>query len=311
VRVGTDRLTKELTYVRLLEPGVWGVLPTPFDAQTLALDERSLDAALTVFEEADVTGVVALGVFGEAAQLTPDERALVLDRTTEAMGPYRVVAGLTALDTAQALAEAGAALAAARTPLAALMVQINSKSTESVAGHLRAINEESGLPIVLQDYPVASNVHVSADQIIDVLRRCDWIAAVKCESPPTSLAIAELAAHTQVPLFGGLGGLGLLDELQAGAAGAMTGFSYPEVLVSVVAAWRDGGYAAARAALEPWLPLINYEAQAKVGLAIRKENLRRRGVLSSAAVRPPAMAFPAAMAPLSESHFRAVQGLSI
>lgn len=297
--------------MRSLEPGVWGVLPTPFDAETLALDERSLDGALALFKEADVTGVVALGVFGEAAQLASNERALVVGRTTEAIGPHRVVAGLTALDTAQALDEAHAAVAAARAPLAALMVQINSKSTDTLVGHLRAIHEQSGLPILLQDYPAASNVHVTCDEIIEVLALCNWIAAVKCESPPTSLAIAELAAHTQVPLFGGLGGLGLLDELQAGAAGAMTGFSYPEVLVRVVDAWRDGGYDAARAVLAPWLPLINYEAQVKIGLAIRKENLRRRGVLSSAAVRPPSMAFPAAMAPLSESHFRAVQGLSV
>ncbi|HKC26970.1 MAG TPA: dihydrodipicolinate synthase family protein [Jatrophihabitans sp.] len=295
--------------MRSLEPGVWGVLPTPFDAQTLALDEGSLDAALDLFKKADVTGVVALGVFGEAARLTPAERAHVVTRASEVIGAHRVVVGLTALDTAAALDEAGAAVGAARAPLAALMVQINSTSPETVVDHLYAIHRHSELPVVLQDYPIASGVQVSSEDIVEMLRRCDCIAAVKCENPPTSLAIAELAAHTQVPLFGGLGGLGLLDELQAGAAGAMTGFSYPEVLVKVVAAWRDGGYPAARAVIAPWLPLINYEAQVKVGLSIRKENLRRRGVLSSAAVRPPALPFPDSLTALTDAHFRAVQGL--
>jgi 4-hydroxy-tetrahydrodipicolinate synthase len=93
-------------------------------------------------------------------------------------------------------------------------------------------------------------------------------------------------------MFGGLGGVGLLDELCAGAAGAMTGFSYPEALVSVVRAWRDHGFAAARAAIAPWLPLMNFEGQAGVGLGILKENPRRHGWLASAAVRPPGIGLP-------------------
>jgi 4-hydroxy-tetrahydrodipicolinate synthase len=179
-----------------------------------------------------------------------------------------------------------------------------------VSAHLRAIHQETGLPVVLQDYPVASGVRASTDLIVGITRSTGFIAAIKCESPPTSPAIAALAARTEIPLFGGLGGIGLLDELQAGAAGAMTGFSYPEVLVEVVDAWRAGGYVAARAAILPWLPLINFEAQILVGLAIRKENLRRRGVLSSSAVRPPAMSLPASMAPLVEASRLAVPELS-
>lgn len=293
-----------------LEPGVWGVLPTPFDSDSLAVDEASLVDALKMFLDAGVTGVVALGVFGEAAQLTPSERAAIVAKSTSMVGPGRVVVGLTSTDTASALDEARVALTAAREPLAALMVQINSTSQDAVVAHLEAINADSGLPVVLQDYPVASGVRVTSQVILRVLERTDFVVAVKCESPPTSVAIAELAAHTSVSLFGGLGGIGLLDELQAGAAGAMTGFSYPEVLVSVVDAWRSGGFQAARAAIEPWLPLINYEAQVAVGLSIRKDNLRRRGVLGSAAVRPPALPYPVGLASLSEAHQRGVAQLS-
>ena len=47
-----------------------------------------------------------------------------------------------------------------------------------------------------------------------------------------------------------------------------------------------------------------------MGLAIRKENLRRRGVLGSAAVRPPALPYPEAMTPLSDAHQRGVEELS-
>jgi 4-hydroxy-tetrahydrodipicolinate synthase len=285
-----------------LEPGVWGVLPTPFTAKDLAVDEDSLNRALGLFTQAQVTGVVALGVFGEAAQLSRDERELVVDRATAEFGADRVVVGLTSLDTESARAEALSAVRAARAPLAALMVQINSTSASAVTAHIRAISHAARLPIVLQDYPVASGVSVPIELIAEVTETSSVVAAVKCESPPTSPAIAELAAVTDVPLFGGLGGIGLLDELLAGAAGAMTGFSYPEVLVEVVQAWQSGGYSAARDAIQEWLPLINFEAQVKVGLSIRKENLRRRGVLASGAVRSPALPLPERLLPLVDAH---------
>ena len=106
------------------------------------------------------------------------------------------------------------------------------------------------------------------------------------------MAIAHLTAALDVSVFGGLGGQGLLDELMAGAAGAMTGFSYPEALIACVPAWQTGGYEAARDALLPYLPLINFEQQAKIALAIRKECLRQRGLIADAGVRAPAAPFP-------------------
>jgi hypothetical protein len=49
------------------------------------------------------------------------------------------------------------------------------------------------------------------------------------------------------------------------------------------------GYPAARARdlFYRYLPLIRYEGQPVIGLAIRKEILRRRGVIASAAIRHP------------------------
>jgi len=72
----------------------------------------------------------------------------------------------------------------------------------------------------------------------------------------------------------------------------MTGFAAPEALV---AAWQEGGYRAAREQLLPWLPLILFEAQDKVSLAVRKEILRRRGVIVEAGVWMPGVVMPVAL----------------
>jgi 4-hydroxy-tetrahydrodipicolinate synthase len=158
---------------------------------------------------------------------------------------------------------------------------------------------------VVQDYPVSTGVRIPAPALAEAVRASPFVAAVKCESPPTSLGIARLAALAgEVPLFGGLGGVGLLDELCAGAAGAMTGFSYPEALVAVVRAYRTGGFAAAHEAIRPWLPLMNFEGQVGIGLAIRKENLRRRGILATNAVREPGQPFPAELGACARAHVR-------
>ena len=58
---------------------------------------------------------------------------------------------------------------------------------------------------------------------------------IKLEDPPTpfkTARILEAAGDTTVQIFGGLGGVFLLEELIAGATGAMTGFAFPEMLVA-------------------------------------------------------------------------------
>jgi 4-hydroxy-tetrahydrodipicolinate synthase len=292
--------------VNVLKSGVWGVLPTPFDALTLDVDTASLTNVVSAYQKLGgrdvVPGVVALGVFGEAARLSADERERVLTTVVSAAGDLGVVAGIPFAAPDQAREEA-ARLAGAVRGTRALMVQISSADPAPLVRDLTRVHEASGLPIVVQDYPVCSGVSIAPAALAEAIAALPFVAAIKCESPPTSLTIARLAALLPgIPLFGGLGGVGLLDELCAGASGAMTGFSYPEALVSVVTAWRRGGFPEARGAISRWLPLINFEAQAGVGLGLRKEFIRRRGVIDSSAVRPPGTPLPEELRGCLEQH---------
>jgi 4-hydroxy-tetrahydrodipicolinate synthase len=112
------------------------------------------------------------------------------------------------------------------------------------------------------------------------------VAAVKLEDPPTPPKVAALlAARPELRVFGGLGGLHALGELRRGAVGTMTGFAYPEVLRAVRLALEGGDLRGAAGIFDRHLPLIAFEAQPGIGVAIRKELLRRRGVLASARAR--------------------------
>jgi 4-hydroxy-tetrahydrodipicolinate synthase len=218
--------------------------------------------------------------------------------------PY--VLGLSELEPDAVVAQAGRLLAAVSRPPVALMAQIGDADPAVAAASLRRLYEATEIGILVQDYPVASGVTVTDEQVVAIVSACPFVVGVKSETPPTSVAIAHLAPRVNVPVFGGLGGVGLLDELEAGSAGAMTGFSHPAALAAMLRAHRQGGFDAAREVWAPWLPLANFEGQLRVGLAIRKELLRRRGVIACARVRRPALPMPATLAPLLDRHLAAV-----
>ncbi|NJC23615.1 4-hydroxy-tetrahydrodipicolinate synthase [Arthrobacter pigmenti] len=293
-----------------LKRGLWGVLATPFAGPSFAVDTESLKREVELYTHIPATGLVVLGVFGEGATLDTGEQLLTVSTVAEAAEETPLVVGLSSRTTNVAIEQAHTAVNAAGSQLAALMVQANTPQPDALVAHLTAIHRASGADIVLQDYPVASGVKISTAQILAVVERCPFIAAVKSEAPPTAAAIAQLTRATDVPVFGGLGGVGLLDELAAGAAGAMTGFSHPEALQLAITANDDGGFRAARDAFAPWLPLANFEGQPGIGLALRKEILRRRGIIAEALVRPPAPTLPSELADMIDAHLDAVKELA-
>lgn len=64
--------------VENLAPGVWGVLATPLTEDGSAVDTASLTRQVEHYVHIGATGLTALGVFGEAARLTPEERRRVV-----------------------------------------------------------------------------------------------------------------------------------------------------------------------------------------------------------------------------------------
>ncbi len=304
-----------------LERGVWGILATPFHADG-SIDTASLERQIEFFARTGARGVVALGVFGEAAKLDAPERAQVA-RTALAVAQrlgLGTVIGITTLGREETVAQAVAAVGIATEVagpealapgglLRGLMVQVPTDDPGLLAEHLMAVHGATGAGIVVQDYPRSSGVTIAADVLARAVTPLSFVVAVKAESTPTPPAVAALAAGCDAPLFGGLGGVALIDELGAGAAGAMTGFSFPEGLVATVEAFEAGGIDAARDVWARWMPLAVFEQQEGLALVIRKEILHRRGVIDDACARPPAAPFPAALEGLLASHLAAAHRL--
>jgi 4-hydroxy-tetrahydrodipicolinate synthase len=282
------------------------------------VDTGSLRREVEHYLAVPADGLVALGVFGEGAALDTAERHEVVATVAATAPATPLVVGLSAKSTAAAVEQARQALDAAGAGsggaggstgsggAVSVMVLVNTAEAGVLAEHLQAVYDATGAGIVLQDYPETSGARIDAATVLEVLERCPFVVAVKSEAPPTSVAIGRLTVRTDVPVFGGLGGVGLLDELASGAAGAMTGFSHPEGLRAAIDAYAEGGPAAARRAFAPWLPLVNYEAQPGIGLAVRKEILHRRGLFAEGTVRAPARPAPAEILRLLDDHLAEV-----
>jgi 4-hydroxy-tetrahydrodipicolinate synthase len=125
--------------------------------------------------------------------------------------------------------------------------------------------------------------------------------AVKLEHPPTGPKIsALLEADPTLLVFGGLGGLMALTELRRGATGTMSGFAFPEILGAVRRAVEEGENDVAGTIYDRSLPLIQFEAQPGISLRVRKELLRRRGVMATNVTRRPGELDPGTLEELDD-----------
>jgi 4-hydroxy-tetrahydrodipicolinate synthase len=270
--------------------GVFSVLPTPF-FDNGDLDMESMGRVIDLFVAGGVNGVTALGVTGEVARLTDAERQTVLEAVMKhAGGRIAVVAGTTAeglrtcIEYTRNAKAAGAAAVMISPPR---MAKLNS---EAVVRHFAAVADAVDIELVVQDFPPITGFTMEPSLLARIAREIPRARTIKLEDPPTPFKTSRILEQTkdlEVRIFGGLGGVFLLEELMAGATGAMTGFAYPEILVEIVKAFRAGEIDRAADVFYRAVPLMRFEFQEGIGMAIRKEVLRRRGVVTSSATRAP------------------------
>jgi 4-hydroxy-tetrahydrodipicolinate synthase len=302
----TTKRSESKMKTKALAPGVWGVVATPFVGVDLDVDHKSLGRLVKHYEAIGAAGLTVLGVFGEAAALDRQERRDVLSTVASAVS-LPLVVGVSSLSTKPAIEEVRDIQNVIGARLAGAMIQLNSSDPTTLSRHLATIARSTGAGIVAQNYPVSSGVSIELTAELEALAAVEGIVAIKAEAAPTARRIAALTERFEIPVFGGLGGIGLIDELSLGASGAMTGFSYPEGLIETVNSYAADGFAGARDALIPYLALINFEQQPGIALAIRKACLVARGMIAEAGVRAPARGLPEALREQLHRHIDAVE----
>ncbi len=280
--------------------GVYPIAPTPFAADG-RIDVASIDRMVEFYREVGSTGMTVLGVMGEAPKLDGAEAGDIAARFIRRAGDLPVIVGVSAAGFA-----AMRALALASMDAGAAGVMIAPPNTlrtdDQIAGYYRQAVEAIGdaVPFVVQDYPLNFSVVMTPGVIRRIVSENPSCVMLKHEDWPGLEKISSLrgwqkdGAMRPISILCGNGGLFLDFETERGADGAMTGYAFPDMLVDVVRLQRDGQRDAAHELFDAHLPLLRYEQQPAVGLAVRKYVMARRGIIAADAQRKPATAMSAA-----------------
>lgn len=280
--------------------GLFPIAPTPFQPDG-RIDVASVDTLMERYLAAGATGVTVLGIMGEAPKLEPEESLDIAARFVKGMAGLPVIVGVSAPGFAamrslsRAVMDKGAA--------GVMIAPVPSLRTDDqIVTYYRQAIEAIGddVPFVIQDYPLTLSVQMTPGVIRRIVQEHPSCVMLKHEDWPGLEKISTLRGYQQdgslrpISILTGNGGMFLDFEMERGADGAMTGYAFPEMLADVVRLQKEGARDAAHDLFDAHLPLLRYEQQQGVGLAVRKYVLMRRGFIASDAQRKPGAALTAA-----------------
>lgn len=258
--------------------GVVAVVPSIFhdNGADLAAIER---VASYLLQGPDgVAALTSLGYASESWALTTRQRAAsVAAAVGVAPAGVPVIAGVDgelamALEAGQMAARAGASHLMVRLP--------DLETADAAVGHLCKLHDETGLPMVLQDFPGMVARGMDPAELRVLVAEVPALVAVKLEgldSGPSVTAMADLPVLTIV----GMGGSNLPDRLRRGARGCMPGAGTAKVFVRILQRWEDEPVEA-EVLYRNLLPLLAYAGQSPdLMIAATKRILVRLGVIES------------------------------
>ncbi len=277
--------------------GVFTIAATPFLPDG-ALDFDSIDRMVDAYVERGANGLTILGMMGEAGKLSAAESVAVVRRVTSRC-VVPVIVGVSAPGFAAMTALSKEAMDAGA---AGVMVAPPSglRTDAQIGSYFHNTADALGdIPFVLQDFPLATGVQISPSVILKIVEDCPTCVMLKHEDWPglekiTALREASNSGARRISILCGNGGMYLLEELLRGADGAMTGFGYPEMMAQVLEAFSAGKVERARDIFDAYMPMIRYEAQPGLGLAIRKYSLARQCIIAHPTFRKPGAGLTAA-----------------
>lgn len=257
-----------------------------------AIDYDGMGRLMDFYLDCGADGVTLLGVMGEAHRMTDADAGAVVEAAMDAIdGRVPVIVGVSdpSLQRAKALAEHTMALGGAGVMLRPLS---GLQGDDAVVAYFQRLATELGdaTPICVQDFPKATGVHISVAAWKAIVATCPTVAMLKHEDEPglgklSAIRAAEAADLRRVPIFAGNNGIHLVQELDRGADGGMTGFAFPDALVKVIRLHSAGERQAAEDLFDTYLPVNRHEL--RIGITMRKEILCRRGALATGRARYP------------------------
>lgn len=266
--------------------GVFPAATTQFD-EALNVDLPATRAVQAALLRAGVHGLVILGTVGENNSLSAEEKRAVLQAAVEtAAGRVPVLAGVSELTTANAVAYARDATRIGVDGLMVLPAMVYVPTSAELEYHFRTVAQATSLPIMLYNNPPAYRVNIELGTLAR-LAQLPNIVALK-ESAPDSRRFTDVlnAFGDRFVVFAGLDDVAF-EGLCLGAKGWVSGLTnaFPEESLLFYEALRSGNLERARAIYRWFMPLLHLDSDPDLVQSIKlAEQLMGRG---SERVRPP------------------------
>lgn len=284
-------------------------LCTPFNAD----DEVDLEAQRRVVRfalECGSHGLVAFGLAGEVLKLSVDERReltdVIVDEVAGAV-PVLVGAGAPstrgACDLARHAEKAGASCIVLPAPMSGALDEA------ALVDYFVRVASTVSLPVMIQDAPAYVGIGLGPEAVQRIAAAAENVCLVKLEAGPVAMSHWIDRLGSEFAIWGGDGGVYLLDCMRTGAAGVIPGADLVDFLVRVYEAETEGDSALADERFRDILPILVFQMQHSIDHynACAKHVLRRRGVLGSAGLRAPAAPLDALSFRLLDQHLAALK----
>jgi len=273
--------------------GTMPIVPTPFRSDgTLLLDD--IRRLVDYYEKCGADGLTILGVFGEAQKLSAAEtESCIKEFLRCAAGRLPVIVGVTNPSLARSvelgrLARSLGAAGVMLQPMAGL------RTEDAISGFFdRYVSDTAGaVPVCVMDDPASSGVQIPLSAWCRV-SRLEPVFMLKHEPVPGLQDLSRIlraqanGMARPVSVFTSSNAMWLPQELERGASGTMVGVAYSDAVAEICRLFWLGEKERACDLHDALSPLIRHEKQGAFGLAVRKEILRRRGALTSNALRYP------------------------
>lgn len=268
--------------------GIFVIVVTPFTASQ-ELDEESLRKEVRFCIEAGAAGLVGPANASEFPLLSDDERRRWLEIVVgETAGQIPVVAATTSGHAMPAIELSRFAQRIGADGIMAMPPHIAHFGPEGCYDYYARLSAALSIPICIQNYIGPLGTPMSPQLLTRMCLELPQVQYIKEETlpEPRQLGITvEAAGDACKGVFGGQGGIYLIDEFRRGAAGNMPACQATDVQVKMWSLLEAGDEDGARALFDQILPLINYERL--YGVAVYKEVLYRRGIFTTRVSRYP------------------------
>jgi 4-hydroxy-tetrahydrodipicolinate synthase len=268
--------------------GIFVIVVTPF-TESYELDEASLSREVRFCIEAGAHGLVGPANASEFPTLSDDERKRWIEIVAgEAGKQVPVVAATTHGHFVPAVALSRYAQQAGADGVMAMPPHILHPDAEGCYAYYKALNDALDIPICIQNYAGPGGTPMSNALLARMCRELAQVDYLKEETLPEPRQISatlQAAGDACKGVFGGQGGIYLLDEYRRGAHGNMPACQATDVQVAIWDKLEAGDEAGARRIFNQLLPLINFERMH--GVAVYKEVLYRRGIFKTRVSRAP------------------------